>query len=489
MSELIRLLLCAQLGFGLELPVSVAFVYISPLLLQAGLNGIQSSFVLCAGSIIGLIAAPILGLISDNVSSPFGRRRPFVLVLSACVAFSLFILPQVRKNPFLLCVVVIILDSSSQVCLSACEALLADLFQSPYGVYSLMLNFGSTLGYLFAVVDWSQSKLYKDSNSTILESSPDIPFITFDNRTETSPADTNIRVMFLAIGIIFSLSFITALWAGREKTTKSYQCIIPINRVFSTNPLLHVKSRFCAVIRRLVLADSISWASILCFKFFFSDFIAQVVYKGHPYPENVSNETSVQKQLLLNYDNGVRAASLALFFQSLVATIFSSIIERTAKKVGYRHVYLFGVLSFGISLIPIALFRVYSYGAICFLCAISGFGCTCATAMPFIILTQYHDNKELYFWDASDGKSRGIGADIGLLDASYFACQVILFSFVGFLYRSSLRAPLVAAIVLAFCAAVAVYTIIDEKADVIVKRQVHRAGGQHSLAVLIDQTS
>ncbi|KAI0981803.1 hypothetical protein GJ496_011706 [Pomphorhynchus laevis] len=468
---------------GLELPVSVAFVFISPLLLQAGFTGLHSSLILCCGSVIGLFFAPVFGFFSDYIHTPIGRRRPFIILLSICVCFSLFLLPEVRKLKHMLSVFVILLDSTSQICLSSYEALLADIFLNPYGMYSVMLNLGSMLGYLFAYIDWSSyfSRIYDNFNvsmislqSQITSENDVITGLVNSNSSLTLSSSlnneqVNIRIIFTAIGCIFTLSFLIAVIFGKEKSYPTSTIgTTPIKR-FSLFPNCYIdnipswkvtKNRICPSINRLLLADGLSWASILCFKFFFSDYVGQFIFNGHPYPS--SNATSETKESLLSkYNDGIRAASLLLFYQSLTASVFSLIIQRAVDRIGCKKMYLIGLLSFGCSIGSIVLFQIENYTVISIMLAFSGIGCACATALPFILLTRYHENKPYYFEGTSDILDRGIGGDIGLLDASYFACQVSLFAIIGFIYKISLQATLIASSVLAFCASVAIYCIVE----------------------------
>lgn len=101
------------------------------------------SMILGVGPGLGFFLVPVIGRASDRCRSRLGRRRPFILLLSIILVFSLFIIPYAeamcsflfgRSNELtstlsLATVVVgaILLDFSCETCLTPCEALLSDL--------------------------------------------------------------------------------------------------------------------------------------------------------------------------------------------------------------------------------------------------------------------------------------------------------------------------------------------------------------------------
>jgi len=64
----------------------------TPYLLQLGLTKSRTSLVWIAGPLSGLIMQPIVGVISDNSRSKWGRRRPFMIGGSIIVALCLLVL-------------------------------------------------------------------------------------------------------------------------------------------------------------------------------------------------------------------------------------------------------------------------------------------------------------------------------------------------------------------------------------------------------------
>lgn len=61
----------------------------TPYLLSLGLTKGQTSLVWVAGPLSGLIVQPIIGVIADESTSKWGRRRPVIALCSVVVALSL----------------------------------------------------------------------------------------------------------------------------------------------------------------------------------------------------------------------------------------------------------------------------------------------------------------------------------------------------------------------------------------------------------------
>jgi len=101
------------------------------------------SMILGIGPGLGFFLVPVIGRASDRCRSRFGRRRPFIFILSILLVSSLIIIPYAKA----ICSIVfgrsteltstlsvttmvigaVILDFSCETCLTPCEALLSDL--------------------------------------------------------------------------------------------------------------------------------------------------------------------------------------------------------------------------------------------------------------------------------------------------------------------------------------------------------------------------
>ncbi|KAL2263757.1 hypothetical protein VTK26DRAFT_5284 [Humicola hyalothermophila] len=91
-SETMRMVLLTCVSIGITFTWGVEMTYCTPYLLSLGLTKGQTSLVWVAGPLSGLIVQPIIGVIADESTSKWGRRRPIIAIGSVIVACSLVVL-------------------------------------------------------------------------------------------------------------------------------------------------------------------------------------------------------------------------------------------------------------------------------------------------------------------------------------------------------------------------------------------------------------
>ncbi|KAK0753997.1 major facilitator superfamily domain-containing protein [Schizothecium vesticola] len=91
-SETVRMMLLTCISVGITFTWGVEMTYCTPYLLSLGLSKGQTSLVWVAGPLSGLIVQPIVGVLADESTSKWGRRRPIIVVGSVLVACSLLAL-------------------------------------------------------------------------------------------------------------------------------------------------------------------------------------------------------------------------------------------------------------------------------------------------------------------------------------------------------------------------------------------------------------
>jgi len=109
--------------------------YIIPLILKNtfGVTDAVSGYVMAADNILAVFLLPLFGALSDRVHTPFGRRKPFIIVGSFLAAGLMFLIPlaDAQKNLTLfvvaLAVLLIVLSSYR----SPAVALMPDVTPKP----------------------------------------------------------------------------------------------------------------------------------------------------------------------------------------------------------------------------------------------------------------------------------------------------------------------------------------------------------------------
>ena len=463
--SLLQIILLNAVVCGVEICACAGFTYIPPMLLKAGYTEENMSIILGMGPLLGFIFVPIIGRASDNCLNPWGRRRPFIVGISSILVVALITIPYsdwISLSLFgpgtmsktgallLLTVGVVLLDFTSQACLTPCEALLSDASKDTnqqervFMVYSQMVSLGGFLGYLITALDWNTTTIgtliggqertvftmlvflflfllfvtvavaqeepqiaAKNSpNPEIkpLEVSPTtvvFPAPAMESGYESSDSDEatlpNVLrkprsrsrrhkkkfrpLMLLCMPFVFILKrfriFYLVQFYGRlafsaiqDKLPESIKLLLDVPYV----------------LRKLAVANFCSWTAVMGFNLFFTDFVGQAVYEGNPNAEENS-------YLRARYDEGVRMGSWGLLFHCITSAIYAFFVENLVERVGIRRTYAAGMMTFTGSMVGMVMFRnIYFVNT---MAALTGFGYATLTTIPFIIVTQYHAEKEV----------------------------------------------------------------------------------------------
>ena len=401
---------------GLEVCASAAFTYIPPLLLKSGLHEEQMSIVLGIGPLLGLFLVPVIGRASDRCGSAYGRRRPFIVALSATLIVSLCSLAYGdvvagwvagsrggTVSVGLLIVGSVLLDFSSQACLTPCEALLSDACcdtdraDQCFFVYSFMVSVGGCIGYLVTAIDWADTAVgaffggqerAAFSILVVIFSATMVTSLTVAAETPLSaptPADDDSGVALL--------EQIQKIQLGVDRPDDRPPPPPPRPPPGLGGALLTVMPRFVRsvlaiplVLRRLAAANFCSWTAVMGFNLFYTDFVGQAVYGGDP---NAAPDSA----RALAYDAGVRMGSWGLLLHCVTSAAYAAVIGRLVARVGPRVTYLAGMGSFTVAMAVMAASR--NVVVVSAMAALTGVGYATLTTVPFLLVTQYHQRKQV----------------------------------------------------------------------------------------------
>eukprot|EP00897_Mesotaenium_endlicherianum_P004838 jgi/Mesen1/4382/ME000222S03508 len=131
----------ASIAVGVQFGWALQLSLLTPYVQELGIPHAWASLIWLCGPISGMIVQPIVGHFSDNCTSSFGRRRPFILVGAAMVVFAVLVIAFSADFGWLLgdrdrkfrvgAIVVFIvgfwfLDLANNTLQGPCRALLAD---------------------------------------------------------------------------------------------------------------------------------------------------------------------------------------------------------------------------------------------------------------------------------------------------------------------------------------------------------------------------
>ncbi|KAF7659982.1 hypothetical protein LDENG_00289150 [Lucifuga dentata] len=417
-----RLVLLNSLTCGLEICVAAGITYVPPLLLEAGVEERYMTMVLGIGPVLGFLFTPLIGSASDHCNSSYGRRRPFIWLLSLGVLLALFIIPhadvlaarlawggRTLQVGFLI-LGVGLLDFCGQVCFTPLEALLSDLYRDEedcsqaFAMFSFMVSLGGCVGYLLPALDWSRGLLsvYLGGQAECLFSLLILIFISsllITMKVSEEPS--------CAGGSMVGSGALLEPGGG---TAESGLCGVPRSccyllkcklRLLKSGPLLCLLRTCCSmtpaiyrsychvpsVMRQLCVAQLCSWMAVMSFMLFYTDFVGEGLYEG--VPSALLGSASRQR-----YDEGIRMGSLGLFLQCATSTFFSLTMSRLVRHFGSRWVYLSSMVSFTVSALVICLSK--SVVLVTLMAALTGYAYATLQTLPYTLTCHYHKDKEVY---------------------------------------------------------------------------------------------
>lgn len=245
---------------------------------------------------------PLIGSASDNCQSNYGRRRPFIWILSLGVLLSLFIIPHAdslasyffyggnRVHIFFLIFGVGLLDCCVQVCFTPLEALLSDLYHDDedcgqaFAMFSFMISIGGCIGYLLTSVNWNYTymSLYLGGQDECLFYLLMLIFIVSTLVTmKTLERQPALDLKPSVTSKSFSRGCCIPKWKLRSWKCNPVLCLLSL--CWSVTPrIYHSYCRIPAVMKQLCAAQLCSWMAVMSFMLFYTDFVGEGLYKGIP---------------------------------------------------------------------------------------------------------------------------------------------------------------------------------------------------------------
>ena len=136
--------------FGISIIWPLFNSLIPPMLEDLGLSAIMVGFILTWDNIINMVLQPLIGGLSDNTRTRFGRRKPYLMVGAPIAALFFVLVPYSRTNIWLIALTILGTNLGMALFRSPTVAYLGDLFKpkdrsKANGVINLMGGLGGAV--------------------------------------------------------------------------------------------------------------------------------------------------------------------------------------------------------------------------------------------------------------------------------------------------------------------------------------------------------
>jgi len=136
--------------FGISIIWPLFNSLIPPMLEDLGLSAVMVGFILTWDNIINMVLQPMIGGLSDNTRTRFGRRKPYLMVGAPIAALFFVLVPYSRTNIWLIALTILGTNLGMALFRSPTIAYLGDLFKpkdrsKANGVINLMGGLGGAV--------------------------------------------------------------------------------------------------------------------------------------------------------------------------------------------------------------------------------------------------------------------------------------------------------------------------------------------------------
>ena len=402
------------LGFlGLQFAWQMRIALSEPVTSSLGASPLLYSLIWLAGPFSGMVVQPIIGVLSDNTKSRFGRRRPYLLGGAIITALALWAFPHsagisdIIGNIFhcnmpawggllIAALLIGVIDACINIAQGPYRSLIPDVVPREQhaqanSYISLAIGLGSVVAMIVA---------------------PALKY--FFNYQMSIPAQ------FVMAGIAFALAMLWTCMTIREKSTKDVQENIQLQLIETgekTSFWQSLKEFFLLSpeVKKICTMQFFTWIGMMCLLIYITPFVMHTVYN---IPDVAANPIA---QSLKDTAQNYALICLAVF--NLVCFLVAIPIGNLANKFGNKKVHIISMISMIVAYLGLAIFKSSPVAVLC-LMGLSGIGWASVCALPFAMLSKYI-------------KPGTEGSVMGIFNIFIAGPQVFVCTLVGWLINAS----------------------------------------------------
>ncbi|XP_070792060.1 membrane-associated transporter protein [Pituophis catenifer annectens] len=449
-----QLIMHSTVMFGREFCYAVEAAFVTPVLLTVGLPKSLYSFVWLISPILGFLLQPVVGSVSDNCTSRWGKRRPFILILgllmllgmalylSGDALISVLVVDRGTWKTWAIIITmlgVVLFDFAADFIDGPIKAYLFDVCthqdkQKGLHYHALLTGLGGALGYLTGAIDWGATILGKYLGSEFhvmfffgalvfllcltvhLCSIRESPLVHTSDETKILVKSSQ-PDQYGAIESVKNNSEYGEMQISPKEEKLTTKADIQVQRQITITSLLEALINMPPHYRSLCLSHLMGWTAFLSNMLFFTDFMGQIVFEGDPYAPH--NSTAY-----LTYKKGVEIGCWGLCINAISSSVYSYVQRALLPFLGLKGLYFVGYLLFGLGTGFIGLFpKVHPTLTLCSL-----FGVMSSTlyTIPFNLVANYHKEELNQKPDEAADANRGKGIDCAALTCMVQLAQIIV---------------------------------------------------------------
>lgn len=364
--------------FGLQFAWQMRIILSGPLTESFGASPLLFGLIWLAGPFTGIVVQPIIGALSDNTETPFGRRLPYLMGGAILGAIGLFLLPNSQNiaslfgqaTPwwgalFIAAIMIWVIDACVNAAQGPYRALIPDnMPREQHSVANSYLSFAIGLGSVIAAA-----------------TAPVLKYV-FDYQMSTSA-----QFYMAAIAFLLGMSW-TCLTIKERKISKAEL------KIEEQNAKEEIKKSFFENLKdffllspevgKICTVQFFSWIGVMSLNIFFTQYVVHVLYQ-------VPDLTQIPQEFQSSYDtlvmSGQNFSSICFAAFNLICFVIAIPIGKLAERFGNKRVHFVSLLLMAIAYILLAFMPTPLSTVLAM--ALAGIGWASILALPFAMLSKY----------------------------------------------------------------------------------------------------
>ncbi|MCM1002902.1 MAG: MFS transporter [Candidatus Gastranaerophilales bacterium] len=361
--------------FGLQFAWQMRIILSGPVTESLGASPFLFGLIWLAGPFTGMVVQPLIGALSDKTTSPFGRRRPYLLGGALLSALALWALPNSEaitnfissslhiKFPALAAlafaaIMIWILDACVNIAQGPYRALVPDVVpQEQHSIANSYISLAIGLGSVVAAAT--------------------APFLKWAFNYQMS-----VNAQFIMAALAFTLGMIWTCMAIKERRyepkeddkTEKFDFVKSLKEFFALSP----------EVGKICWMQFFTWIGNMCMMIYFTQYAIHTVY-------GVPDLSGVNEAVKASFEGAVLAgtnfSSICFAIFNLVCFLVAIPIGVLSVKFGNKKVHIISMISMALAFLGMAFTKDHTTVAV--LMGLSGIGWASICALPFAMLSQY----------------------------------------------------------------------------------------------------
>ncbi len=364
--------------FGLQFAWQMRIILSGPLTESLGASPLLYGLIWLAGPVTGIVVQPIIGALSDNTFTKFGRRIPYLFLGALFGAIGLILLPKSellsslfpQNRPdwlalFIASIFIWIIDACVNAAQGPYRALIPDNIQkSQHAIANSYLSFAIGLGSVVAA--------------------------------GTAPAlkwafgyQMSVDAQFTMAGLAFVLGMLWTCMTFRESVPNKEAMIemkLEAKKSASKSFFQNVKEFLSTdpEIGKICMIQFFTWIGLMSLLIFFTQYVVHILYQ---IPNTADLAPNIVDTFQAKQIEAQNFSSICFAFFNLVCFVVAIPIAKMAEINGNKRVHAISLLLMALSYLLIACLpnKVTVFASM----GLAGIGWASTLALPFAMLSKY----------------------------------------------------------------------------------------------------